>query len=79
MFMSTNQTQCVYVIWHYGQGGSLKHTGWRSAVQDQGGFMVRRATEKSEASDGDERLSGEAGRTRRKARNKKGRGHIKGD
>lgn len=33
MFMSTNQTQCVYLIWHYGHGGSLEHAGWRSAVR----------------------------------------------
>lgn len=25
--MSTNQTQSVCVIWHYGQRGSLKHRG----------------------------------------------------
>lgn len=27
MFMSTNQTQCVYVIWHYGHAGSLEQAG----------------------------------------------------
>lgn len=56
IFMSTNQTQCVYVIWHYGQEGSLTHI----AAQDEG-FMVQGASEKNEVSVRDERLKREAG------------------